>query len=322
MNPNAATITSVEREISQEIMKTDIFIKILQVGGERSRMLHALDEAFDSFRRFEARFSRFRPTSELTVFNQGTGGLVSSQLFALLSTCATYYHATDGIFDPTVLPTLEDLGYPGASTGERTSASSLGFDQVILDPATQSAKKPRDVKLDLGGIGKGYAVDMVTQELYTFGYTNFLVDAGGDIYAAGTNEEAGYPFWAIDVENPAQPRQSLATVLLRDEAIATSGRNRRTWLHEGQMVHHLIDPRRAKSVETSLLTVSTIAPTTTEADVRAKTLFILGPEQGFALAQAQNWPALFVTTTQHLLATDSWGAKIWHAPAAVPSFAL
>ncbi len=311
MSPSIPVI-SVEREVRREIMNTDIYIKILSHPEEQQLLKAHLEEIFVFFRDFERRFSRFRTDSELSQFNQGRGGRVSSDLFSILKRAQEYCTQTAGIFDPAILPTLERVGYPHSSTANTEELPKRqSILELIFDPARSSITKPESLKIDLGGIGKGYAVDQASQKLRACGHQNFVVDAGGDIFASGINQEASYPYWAFDIENPHQPDQSVATVLLSNEAIATSGRNRRTWTKNGSVKHHLIDPATLDSASMNLMTVSVITPNTTSADIWAKTFFILGVDQGLPLAEQMGIPTLFITHDHKMITSSTWQQKIW-----------
>lgn len=311
MNPDTP-VRSVEREVRREIMNTDIYVKIVGRPEEQKLLTVHLEEIFLFFRDFEQRFSRFRNNSELSQFNQSGGGIVSSDLFSILQRAQTYCTQTAGIFDPAILPALESIGYPSTSSTETiTRSSKHSILELVFDPIRSSVTKPESLKIDLGGIGKGYAVDMATKRLRTWGHRDFVVDAGGDIFASGINREDQYPYWAFDIENPFEPDQSVTTVLLSNEAIATSGRNRRTWTKNNITKHHLIDPATLDSASMELMTVSVIAPDTTSADVWAKTFFILGLDQGLALAEQMTLPALFITHNQQVISSSTWQQKTW-----------
>lgn len=310
MNLNPS-LTNVEREIRQEIMKTDIFIRILGLREEQSELQAHLDRAFELFRLFERRFTRFKKESELSQFNEGQGGKVSPALWDILTVAKTYSTLTQGVFDPAILPALEFVGYRGAFRSPSSSAHHHGINELVFDKEHATITKPASLRIDLGGIGKGYCVDQVSRELRQWGHVNFVVDAGGDIYASGMNVEEGYPYWVLDIEDPHNPSASVATVVLNNEAIATSGRNRRTWTKQGQVKHHIIDPTTQDSASNELMTVSVIAPTTTAADVWAKTLFILGLEKGLERAREQGLAALFIDTQGQCFTSPLWATKLW-----------
>lgn len=311
MNPDPS-LTSVEREIRQEIMKTDIFIRILGPREEQPKLQAHLDQAFELFRQFERRFTRFKKESELSQFNEGQGGKVSPALWDILTVAKTYSTLTQGVFDPAILPALESVGYRGASDAKGSiSLERHSISELVFDEEHATITKPASLRIDLGGIGKGYCVDQVSRELRQWGHVNFVIDAGGDIYVSGMNVEEGYPYWVLEVEDPHNPSASVATVVLNDEAIATSGRNRRTWTKEGRVKHHIINPTTQDSASNELMTVSVIAPTTTAADIWAKTLFILGLEKGLERAKEQGLAALFIDTQGQCFASSLWAMKLW-----------
>lgn len=308
----SGAFVSVEKEMLGKIMKTDVFVKVVGLQGERVKIERDINEVFRRFEDFSNRFSRFISQSELMCFNASTGGQISPELFSLLKVSKKYYQETDGIFNPAVLTKLHELGYEGAEIAKDTNVTpDPTFDDLILEEKTLTAKKPANLFVDLGGIGKGFVVDDVARFLCGCGYENFVVDAGGDIYAAGTNQEEHYPYWAFDIENPQHKDEPLATVLLSNEAVATSGRNRRTWEKEGKQYHHLIDPRQGTSAGLELLTVSVVAPTTMDADVFAKTIFILGEEQGLSWAEENKIPALLVRVDGGTVSSSTWKSKTW-----------
>lgn len=308
---------SVERERAGEIMKTDVFVKVVSDTGSEMEMERDVEEAFRMFRGFGTRFSRFDPGSELSSFNAGPGGRVSSELFTLLSRASWWFRETDGVFDPSILPILESEGYSG-SFGEARFGVPFGradtgavyrFDSLSFDGSVSSVRKPVDLRIDLGGIGKGYIVDRVT-EMLRKRYANCFVYAGGDIFASGRNAVEGYDFWAVDVESPVDG-SVVATLLLSDRAVATSGTDRRRWTVDGREKHHLIDPRTRLSAETDLVSVSVVGRTVEEAEVWAKTLCILGSDKGARVAEEKGIPSIFIGKDGKITANGSIQEFIW-----------
>ena len=159
------------------------------------------------------------------------------------------------------------------SAARARSAWIAGRGRIELDPG---------VHLDLGGIAKGYAVDRAAQILGELGPC--LVDAGGDIAARGDG-------WPIGVDTG----DGTLTLELGDGAVATSGRDRRHWTRGGEELHHIIDPATGLPAAGDLLRVTAVAATATEAEVRAKALFLAGAEDAEREANATATPALLVT---------------------------
>ncbi len=303
---------TLRQETYKEIMNTDVLCEVLFPSdlNQKKEATAYLEEAFAMMRSFEQHYSRFVASSELSVFNQSEGRTLSPEFFDILTQAKHFHQYTHGLFDPSILPALEKEGYPGIAA--TLASEKRSFSELHLDPQTHTATKPRDLRIDLGGIGKGYIVDRVASFL-SQRFEHFLIDAGGDIYAQGSNIREGYPYWAIEVEHPLNKEEAATLLLLTHKAVATSGRNRRHWRKDGQKKHHIIDPRTSKSADSTFLSVTVLADNVMTADVLAKTLFIAGPTEGPLLAEQWNIPALFIdqegiVTLNHQLAPYVWKA--------------
>lgn len=310
----------IEKEVRQEIMATDIYVGVL---GDSKKILiiqKDIDECFEHFRSFEKRFSRFQENNEVSNFNssQESTFSISPDLMEMLVLAKMYHERTGGIFDITMLPLLEQEGYTDSALHGFThhqqiqlKPSIVGIEKVQLDPERLSVTKPLGLRIDLGGIGKGFIVDQVAATLKKKGYTDFLVDAGGDLFAAGQDLKRGYPWWAIDVEISGKSHQDSPSLMLSQLGVATSGINRRHWMKDGQTKHHLIDVRSGKSAETTLKTVSVVASTVVEADIWAKSLLILGMTLGYEKAHELLLPTLFVDHENKIVLTPALEPYLW-----------
>lgn len=306
-----------EQEVRGEIMNTDVFVKIASSRISEDEMRADIHETFARFREFEKRFSRFIGGSELVRLNSSSGKRVSREMFDILERCALYYKETNGVFDPTVLRALEREGYRksfGSAAFDSDDGTEEGaantFARVKLLRKDRTVHKPKYLTIDLGGIGKGYIVDRVTETLAQK-YEHVFVCAGGDIRAVGVDKENGYDFWAVDVEESVSKSGSVATILLKGLAVATSGVNRRAWTVENQKKHHLIDPQTGKSAETDLISVTVVSETAEEADVRAKVLCISGLKKGLELAKKRKLAALFVDQAGKVTYTANIKQYLW-----------
>ncbi len=132
------------------------------------------------------------------------------------------------------------------------------------------------MRIDLGGIAKGWAVQKAAQQLMIYGPC--LVDAGGDMMTFGA--VPGTADWQIEIADPSNPDHDVMTFNVRDQAVATSGIDRRRWQRNGLWQHHLIDPHTGQPSTSELLTATVIASTTVEAEVYAKTVFLMGAQAG------------------------------------------
>ncbi len=285
---------SLRKETSKEIMNTDILCEILYTRGQKEQAEKCMEQVFLILKNFESAFSRFKKNNELWKLNHSNQTTVSQELFNILSAAQYFYTLSDGLFDPSILSFLEKEGYSsGVYRPPLSGTRKKSFSKLSLEHSTLKVKKPLDLMLDLGGIGKGYVVDKVASYL-ALHFDNFLIDAGGDIYVHGVNTKDDYPYWVVEVEHLDAENDPVALLLLKDMAVATSGRNRRHWVQNNQNKHHIIDPRTMKSASTDFLSVTVIAGSTTSADIFAKMLFIAGEEQAYLLAEKFQVPAIFI----------------------------
>lgn len=302
---------SLRKEVHQEIMHTDILCEIIFPDGQEQYAHQCMEEAFTLMRTFEERYSRFKKDNELYRFNKQERSTLSSEFFDILEQAQHFHDLTKGLFDPSILPALEQEGYVGA-THSFSQEKKASFSELVLQKETRTALKPKNLLVDLGGIGKGYVVDQVATFL-ALHFENFLIDAGGDIFVRGSNLKEGYTYWAIDVEHPLSENESVALLLLKDMAVATSGRNRRHWKKNEEEKHHIIDPRTQKSASLDYQSVTVIAENTVTADILAKTLFVAGKEQAPQLAEQWNIPAIFVEHTGKSIINNHARNYVWKA---------
>ena len=273
-----------------------------------------LCEAEQLFHDVEERFSRFRPSSELSRLNDMTGRtvIVSAEMFHLLDLSRRFHRLSGGLFDPAILPDLESAGYDRSFelvTSQAADANPTypapgngSIADLAMDRGRRTVQTPPALRLDLGGIGKGYAVDRAAQVLAPA--ADFLIDAGGDIFASGHGPDGDG--WLVAVANPLRENEQLCVVRLRDQALATSTVTRRRWQRDGRWLHHLIDPRTGEPARSDALSVSVIAPSAVEGDVFAKVALLLGSEKGKRFIDAQGAHALFVGSDGSCQATREW----------------
>ena len=310
-----------EKEIKNQIMATDIFVCIADEKISQKEIREDVEKAFGIFKDIENRFSRFLPNNELFFFNKSSGNIkLSYDMLEMLERSLHYHKFTNGAFDISILPNLLSEGYNVSkksgyykANSKNNSPSLPSFSKItdlVLDIENNTATKPKDLKIDLGGIAKGFAVDKISKFLRQK-YQNFLVDAGGDIFAAGTDLKNNCPYWAVEIENPIEPDKSTDILMLSNRAVATSGVNRRKWIKDGQKKNHIIDPKTGKSVYTGLLSVTVVANTTIEADVLAKSLLIMGIKKGLILCEINSIPAYFMDDNLKINRSTKINGYVW-----------
>ncbi|MFI5046546.1 MAG: FAD:protein FMN transferase [Acidimicrobiia bacterium] len=279
-------------------MGTDVTVV---VHGTAFAGLEASAAAF--LERLEARWSRFRAASELSRLNAAHGEwvVVSPDTFDLVALAVDAWRETGGRFDPTVLPALLASGYDrdfaevaasdtATATGDPVGPSPGGAG-IELDRTVGAIRLPPGVALDLGGIGKGRAADLLAQELLGLGARGVLADLGGDVRVAGAPPRA--EGWLIEVDDPLGTGATGRLSLL-EGAVATSTRLRRAWSRGGRALHHLIDPRTGEPAVTGLAAVTVVGGSACRAEVLAKAAFVAGPRDGAALLAAASVTGLLV----------------------------
>jgi thiamine biosynthesis lipoprotein len=238
---------------------------------------HLAEQVAARFAETERRFSRFRADSELTRLNRATGPIVvSTELLELLLRARRHVAETDGLFDPAVGAAVCAAGYdrsfvPGAlDRGALVAPRRARLSELGIDELTRTVTRPVHVQLDLGGFLKGLTVDRAAASAPAVA----CIDAGGDAVLRGAGlDGAG---WLVDIEDPACAQRAIASLRVRDRAVATSAPNRRHWRAGSGIAHHLIDPRTSLPSTSDLAQVTVIAPTAERADVLAKVGFLLG----------------------------------------------
>lgn len=263
-----------------------------------------LDQLLNWVADFEAKYSRFLDSSLIGRINAAAGRHwveIDADTERLFAMCGELHFFTRGAFDPTALPLIRLWNWkanppvvPSAET-IRVTGELVGWNKV--QRRAGGIFLPRaGMCLDLGGIGKEYAVDMAMNLAAQHGVTNLLVDFGQDIRVRGN--PPGRPAWHIGLEDPKTPGTCWGSVGVQNEAVASSGDYLRHFTHEGRRYGHIIDPRDGYPVSNGCLSVSVVAPTCTIAGILSTTAFILGPKDGFQLIQSYHGAAGAVITEQ------------------------
>jgi thiamine biosynthesis lipoprotein len=251
---------------------------------------------------FEARYSRFIPESIIGQINASAGGgwmEVDDETEQLFSLCDQMHAFTRGVFDAAALPLLRLWDWkanpPRIADPESVAAAQriCGWDKLGRRARAVHLPTP-GMGIDLGGIGKEYAVDRVTNLLRERGMTDFLVDIGQDLRVSG--RAPGKDAWYIGLEEPDQPGHCWTCVRLTDHAVATSGDYFRSFVRDGRRYGHILDPRNGQPVSNGCQAVTVIAPTCVMAGILSTAAFILGPGEGLELIEYHGSAEACITT--------------------------
>jgi thiamine biosynthesis lipoprotein len=305
----------VEATLSFHAMNTNIEVIACTFSRQMNDAERALRRVKETFITLERTLSRFDPDSELSKLNVSSGSAfkASGVLFNIVKMALDASSATKGIFDPTVLPALIDAGYERSfeelapqrktSPARVMSKHQRNWRNIFMDPASSTINLPLGVSLDLGGIGKGWAVDHACQYLTLF--PGYAIDAGGDIRVGG-KQAAGIP-WMIGVDDPFLEGHDLTVLQLNEGAICTSTKTRRKWKLANSWKHHLIDPRTMRPAESPVAEVTIAAESAARAEIIAKTALILGPDAGLQFIRSQpHTKGLLVIEDGRLIYSDGF----------------
>jgi thiamine biosynthesis lipoprotein len=291
------------------------FASVMAGADESDRTLEYAHICAEIMREIESQLSLYRKDSELSRLNAraGMGPVrVGGHLRANLEMALRFGELSGGAFDVTVGPLVKMWGFSGGTTptewvpAERIEETRrrVGYRRIRLQ-GDQVSLEGTNMVVDLGGIAKGYAVDVCCDELRRRGARNFVVNLGGNMRCFGRPEASRS--WQIGVQNPFRPHEVIGRVDLGDGvAVATSGNYERFVMIRDRRCAHIIDPRTGLPVE-GMAGVTVLAATAAEADALSTSLFVLGlGEGGKVAAEITNGAAVFVPDRQPM--------EVWITP--------
>jgi thiamine biosynthesis lipoprotein len=295
------------------IMDTLISIKVYSSDAESGPK--ALDEAFAEFSRIGKLTDRFAARnladpeiSDVYRINKSAGVKpvqVSEDTLAMLERSNYFAGLSNRAFDVTVGPIMDLWGfgqdhyYVPLDKELKAKLVLVGYNAIVIDKAAETVYLPeKGMKIDLGGIAKGYATDMAVQKLRQMGIESAIINAGGNVYALGAKPD-GSP-WLTGIQDPRDDTKLIAIIQAKDMAVVTSGDYERYFIRDGIRYHHILNPFTGKPAQEVISTTIT-APSATDADVLSTTLFVLGPEAGAEfIKQFSNVNAVFVDSRRKI----------------------
>jgi thiamine biosynthesis lipoprotein len=274
------------RRVTDGIMGTRITVELW--SDDREKADQAIDAVLDEMRHVDETMSTYKPTSEVSLVNAGAAAgpmHITKELFDLLTTAKEYSVITDGAFDIT----YASVGYmydfrkhirPNETQIDK-ALPAVDYRHLLLDPKKQTVRfSQTGVRIDLGGIAKGYSVDRGIDVLKARGITRAYVSAGGDSRIIG--DRFGKP-WMVGIRDPRKEAGEVITrIPLVDAAISTSGDYERYFEEDGVRYHHIIDPRTGHSAS-KVRSATIIGPYAIRTDGLSKTAFVLGPEEAMKI---------------------------------------
>lgn len=257
------------------------------VQFEKNKNESVVKNKIDSlFKIINNSFSTYISDSDISKINRGDSLLlVDNHLKKVFIKSQEIWKLSKGFFDPTVGSLVNAYGFGPGNKINNISKKQLdslieltGFSKVSLTPKGAIKKKYSNIYIDFNAIGKGYAVDLLSDLFLSYDINNFLIEIGGEILAKGKNPNTG-KFWKVAIDNPSHKknRQFIKTMFLKNKALATSGNYRKYRIDSltGNKYVHTINPKNGKSFQSKILSVSVLANDCMTADALATALMIM-----------------------------------------------
>jgi FAD:protein FMN transferase len=297
---------------SRLLLGTYCTITIFENTPER-----VFESAFERVEEIESKMSTSLETSEISEINRlsGTGGrTVSEDTYFVVARGLEYSNISNGAFDISVGPLVKiwGIGTEEAAVPDKETLAVvlelIGYSNIQLDPETRKVFLNKEgMKLDLGGIAKGYAADEAARVLTEAGVKSAIIDFGGNILTLGTkrNREP----WRIGIQAPQDIRGDYIGILSSGAAaVVTSGNYERYFEKDGKRYHHILDTETGYPVDNGLISVTIRSADALSADALSTAVFSLGPEKGLALIESlSETEAILVTDTQEVIVSSGIG---------------
>lgn len=277
-----------------ELMGTRTSINVWVGEGSPAKAQKAITDAMMEMARIESIASEWQPQSDLSRLNDAAGGAleVAPELVEILARAEAVSRDTEGLFDVSfhgvgALWSFRPGARPPSAEAIAERLPLVDWTQIELDAEASTAKLAKPgMKVGLGAIAKGYAVDAASELLRARGFVHHIVEAGGDTYVSGTK---GGESWRVGVQDPKRATGRVGYLPVRDEAVVTSGNYARYFVWEGVHYTHILDPRTGWPIpsDESPKSVTLVAKDATTADAYCTAVSVMEPEAGLAFVDAR-----------------------------------
>ncbi len=299
----------------------DIPVTITAYGKDKGKVESAVHYAFDEIARIDSMTNRFDPNSELAQMNQRAYAgpvAVSDDLWEMLYTSREYYDLSQGTYDITLGALSDVWGFgavkrntPPSDAEVKRAQATTGIRHLILDPGNHTVRFDIEgLVVDLGGIAKGYAVDLAAAKLREEGVNAALVDAISSSQTIGDKPGNGKG-WSIAMTNPRDPNNWLAEITVPGSTtINTSGDFQQYYDYNGVRYHHILDPATGAPARASISVTILSAEDSTQAEILTKAAFILGYPRGMELMQQMGVDAILTDSSGQVHVSQGLAGRI------------
>ncbi len=298
-------------QLTGATMGTRYHISIVQnkIKLDKKALHHVIKQRLEQINQS---MSTYRENSEISRFNRSSTANwfpISDDFFQVMTQAIIAYQDTQGAFDPSIYPLVDLWGFakqikfkPPSEQQIQTALNRTGLHYVKLQSSPPAmAKQKISLALDLSAIAKGYAVDVISELLLNKGLSNHLVEIGGEIQAHGTNSRQSA--WNIAIEHPSsvqtqtQVNAVIKSIHLNNQALATSGNYRNFYEYQGKQYAHTLDPKTGYPVQTHLVSITVLHPSSLWADAMATAMLVMGKEKALRFADQKKLAVFMVTYT-------------------------
>ena len=278
---STASSDAADASSSRDIFAMDTYMTLTAYGKNAKK---ALDEAVDEINNIEQLVSTGIDSSEVSQINKNGKGSVSETTGYLIKRSKEIYDSTNGVFDITIYPIMQAWGFPTENyrvPGKKELKKLrglMGADHVLYDEKKQEVTLNKEgMKIDLGGIAKGYTSSKVMDIFKENGISSAVISLGGNVQTLNGKPDGSD--WRVAVENPADTGSYIGVLSIKDKAVITSGGYERYFKQDGKTYHHIIDPANGYPANNGLTSVTIVSDDGTLADGLSTSLFIMGPEK-------------------------------------------
>ena len=284
----------------------------LKVAGKHAEK--AIDEAVAKLNDIDDKMSAFKNHSDISNINNNSGEdfqVVSEETFSLIKTSIKYSKLTEGAFDPTIRPLVNLWGigtdFENVPSQEEIDEKLrlVNYKNIILDNDNNSIKLIyKNQSLDLGGIAKGYATDVVKDIFLKHNIKSAILDLGGNIYVLG-NKTDGTP-WKVGIQDPFASRGNFIGVLnVKNKSVVTSGYYEKYFIEDGKTYHHIIDPLTGYPSDSNIISATIISDNSIDGDGLSTGVYIMGLEKATKLVESMpGVDAIFITDEKQVHTTS------------------
>ncbi|MGP1434391.1 MAG: FAD:protein FMN transferase [Catonella sp.] len=305
---SAASDSEREEASESELFALDTVITLKVYGRRRNEVLKKLENRINEL---DELLSTGKETSEVSILNKSGKAVLSKTGTELMKRSLELNRKTDGLFDITIYPLMELWGftsknYKVPSDKEiKEKLKNVGSDKIIFDePTGEISFKNEGMKIDFGGIGKGYITDELVKVLTEEGVESAIINLGGNVF--GFNKKPDGSLWNVAIRDPNQIEEYMLAIRIENSAVITSGGYERYFEENGVRYHHILDPRSGRPSDSGLKSVSIVSRDGTLADTLSTSLFIMGEDGAIKYwkENGSNFDIILFTNDNRLLVSE------------------